>query len=222
MNAIVQTFNRARVLLPVVHCCDEVQATSQALLAREHGADGVFLINQGGLNAEAVVHVALNVMAASPGWFVGVNLLGRDGIDLGYLARDLDGVWEDSADPELADVYPGLYFGGVAFKYQAPVHSDLLGSVALRAARQGISVVTTSGPATGEPAPIEKVQVMRSALGDHALALASGITPENVGEFLPYVDAYLVASGIERSFGEFDPARLRALADTVHGFKPAK
>jgi predicted TIM-barrel enzyme len=91
----------------------------------------------------------------------------------------------------------------------------------VHAAAQGVHVVTTSGPATGSPALVSKVQVMRAALGDHALALASGITPENVRIYLPYVDAYLVASGIERSFGEFDPARLRALAELIHGHQPA-
>ncbi len=60
---------------------------------------------------------------------------------------------------------------------------------------------------------------MREAIGDHALAVASGITPENVGDFLPYVDAFLVASGIEKRFGYFDAGKLGALADAIHAWR---
>ena len=49
-------------------------------------------------------------------------------------------------------------------------------------------------------------------------SLASGVTPDNVGDYLPYVDAYLVATGIEEEFGVLDPARTKALADKVHGW----
>lgn len=123
--------------------------------------------------------------------------------------------------PGLDTAWP-LYFGGVAFKYQRAVAPEDWGAAAVQAAAMGVHAVTTSGPATGEPASVEKVKAIRSALRDHALALASGITPENVGDFLPYVDAYLVATGIERTFGEFDPARLRALAEIIHGHQPAE
>lgn len=86
--------------------------------------------------------------------------------------------------------------------------------------RAGVDVVTTSGPGTGEPPTVEKLATMRQALGDRALAVASGITPENVEPFLPYVDAFLVATGIEHRFGYLEPGRVRALADAIHGWKP--
>ena len=44
------------------------------------------------------------------------------------------------------------------------------------------------------------------------VAVASGITPENVGPFLPLVDDFLVATGISSSFYQFDKVRVRDLA----------
>lgn len=64
---------------------------------------------------------------------------------------------------------------------------------------------------TGQAADIDKVCAMREGLGDGALALASGVTPENVRAYLPYVDAFLVGTGIEASFGVIDETKLAAL-----------
>ncbi|HMV32537.1 MAG TPA: hypothetical protein PKA50_10495 [Gemmatimonadales bacterium] len=221
MNAINSIFRRPRVLLPVVHCCDPAQAAQQADLARESGADGVFFINQGGMSGAQVARLAREYGLANRGWFVGVNLLGVvDSFKASTLIGScISGLWDDAwSDGPLN--WSGAYFGGVAFKYQRPeVPPEKWGEAARAARDAGVAVVTTSGPATGEPAPVEKARAMRDALGHHALALASGITPENVGDFLPYVDAYLVATGIERSFGEFDASRLRALAEQIHTWR---
>jgi phosphoribosylanthranilate isomerase len=53
------------------------------------------------------------------------------------------------------------------------------------------------------------------------MALASGISPENVDTFLPYVDAYLVARGIETAkySGVLVPELTRQLADKIHSYK---
>lgn len=59
---------------------------------------------------------------------------------------------------------------------------------------------------------------MKEALGDLPLAIASGITPDNIKRYLPYADCYLVATGISKSFTELDEARLRALVGRVRHF----
>lgn len=59
------------------------------------------------------------------------------------------------------------------------------------------------------------IQRMKQALGDTPLAIASGITPENVADYLPHADSFLVATGISRSFTELDPVRVQALVDQV-------
>jgi predicted TIM-barrel enzyme len=81
-----------------------------------------------------------------------------------------------------------------------------------------MDVVTTSGPGTGRAAEVTKIQRMREALGDAPLAIASGITPENVDQYLPYADCFLVATGISRSDGEFDSRRVLALVERVKSF----
>lgn len=217
MNKIHERFGKPRVLLPVVHCVSITQAKEQARIAIESGADGVFLINQGGLDARWTVIVA-EWLARNGVPFVGVNLLGTPPSAIATWTEALAAVWSDNAGAFRETLLPGrLFFGGVAFKYQ-PQPRDV-GAAARDAALVGIDVVTTSGPGTGEPPTVEKVRTMRQAIGDHALAVASGITPENVEPFLPYVDAFLVATGIESSFGAFDAGRLRALADAIHGWR---
>jgi hypothetical protein len=245
LNAILRRFGRPRVLLPVVHCIDVEQTGRAIVAAMENGADGVFLINHGGLPAYRVVSVAGQAVRAGVA-FVGVNLLGlppTHALDGGNLAEcGIHGLWTDDAgisddcgSTDLAESdfddmrstceWKGLYFGGVAFKYKAEVPREQWGAVAKRAARglpggapahHWVDVITTSGVATGSAPTVDKIAAMRGAIGDHALAIASGITPDNVEPFLPLCDAFLVASGIESSLGIFDPAKVRALADAIH------
>lgn len=216
MNKIRERFGDRRVLLPVIHCVHEAQVRLAADVAMEHGADGVFLINQGGMHAHEVAVLAGKLREDVA--FVGLNRLGDTLMAAATVTRSkLDAVWSDYCDlPCDLRGRPWLFFGGVAFKYQPEV-SDV-GLAAFGAVRDGVDVVTTSGPATGSPPTVEKLAAMRAAIGDHALAVASGITPENVEPFLAHVDAFLVASGVEQSFGVFDPARVRALAQAVHGW----
>ena len=49
----------------------------------------------------------------------------------------------------------------------------------------------------------------------NALALASGVTVENVEEYLPYVDAYLVGTGIEERLGVLDPDAVSRLHQRI-------
>ena len=123
-----------------------------------------------------------------------------------YLAARSDTGWQ------------GLYFGGTAFKTQRDIPINQVPVVAKRAAAF-VDVVTTSGRGTGIAADAERVRIMRAAIPDAAMGLASGVTPENVRNYLPYVDAYLVASGIEKSFGVLDPERTKALAENIHGLQ---
>lgn len=229
MNKIKETFGRARVVLPVVHCCNEAQARVNANMARICGADGVWLINQGGMRARPVLNLAGELVAESPGFFVGVNTMGTRPLDTARLLAGRvkpQGLWTDNAgldDGAFAAFHTQLgwrplYFGGVAFKYQAPVAPELYGQVAAEAAHAGVDVVTTSGPGTGEPTPVEKVAAMREAIGTHALAVASGVSIENVDGLLPYVDAFIVSSSIESSFGHLDTIKLRALVERVHAW----
>lgn len=218
MNAILETFRRPRVFLPVIHCRRPSQVAAEIEVARRHGGDGVFLINQGGMDHREVMRAATRHAAD---FWVGVNLLGVMPTEIFALwDDDVAALWSDGLfTPDTR--FKGRYFGGAAFKGQWPVPASEWGHEADKARCVGADVVTTSGVQTGRAAPIVKVQAMRHALGDHALGLASGVSIENVADYLPYVDAYLVASSIEREFGRFDPGRMQALADAIHAWGSA-
>lgn len=243
MNRLQTVFNRLRVVLPVIHACSEVQVLREVELAARAHADGVFLINQGGLDPRVMVelagvigrgddkHSAAFVHREDRPLLVGVNVLGAPPAFAAGAAQAHPGIrmlWTDGRNVEagtrfIDDQIPRLYFGGVAFKGQQDTGLDPQSAAlsAAREARYGLDVVTTSGPGTGEPTPRAKVKAMRFALADHPLAVASGVSYENVPDLLPYVDAFLVASSVERSFGHFDIGKLTELVVRVHSYSNA-
>ena len=56
---------------------------------------------------------------------------------------------------------------------------------------------------------------MKEAIGDFPLAIASGITPANIADYLPVSDCYLVATGISKTFEELDITLTTQLICTV-------
>ncbi len=223
-----RVFSRRHVVLPVIHVESEHQARRNTDLARQAGADGVFLINHFS-DCEDLLTIHGKVCEDHPDWWVGVNCLDLDPPQLFDLVSDqVSGIWVDHAGiDERAEKQPladeataarqrsgwaGLYFGGVAFKYQRPV-DDL--ARAARLAVRYMDVVTTSGPGTGIAAAREKIVAMKEAVGGFPLAIASGITPENVGDYLDVADCFLVATGISRSFTELDRDKTCMLIEQV-------
>ncbi|KWT98026.1 hypothetical protein APY03_0697 [Variovorax sp. WDL1] len=160
---------------------------------------------------------ALEIKAAWPTKQVGINYLTLPAVEAirRNVAAGLDMTWADNARvntteddalglPIAAELrkYPGhAFFGGVAFKYQAAEPNP--GLAAQRAVEFGM-IPTTSGEATGKAADVEKLKLMRAALGEAPLAIASGITPDNVNLYAPYLTHILVATGVSASFHDFD------------------
>jgi uncharacterized protein len=235
VSAFRDVFKSRHAVLPVIHVQSASQAVRNATLAMDVGADGVFLINHSGTASHLLAAWSAVRGALGKAW-VGLNILGVDPRALfAELPVGLPGVWVDNAliaedaeeqsDAEAVResqrrhgwMAPQLYFGGVAFKYQADV-VDV--ARAAQAAARYVDVVTTSGPGTGQAADVEKIRRMKTAIGDVPLAIASGITPDNVHEYLPVADAFLVATGISKTFVELDEGRTRALVDRVRSFEP--
>lgn len=232
MNRIAAVFGVPRVLLPVVHPVTRKDALASIAVAVGAGCRGIFLIDQGMTEAELLPFIG-EVRAQYPKLWIGVNLLSRRPADalataLAACGR-IDGIWSDNAAiDERAEAQPaaqqfvdargnwdGLLFGGVAFKYQREVAAQDLALATTRATRY-MDVVCTSGPGTGKAANADKVRAMAEGLGETgALALASGVTAENVEAYLPYVHAYLVGTGIEASFGVLDAAKVAALQRAI-------
>ena len=238
MNRIADVFGTSPVLLPVVHPIGREEAFASIRIAHGLGVKGVFLIDQG-MSERAVIQLARDVRERYPALWIGINLLSRFPADALKTVLDercpVDGLWADYAGIEegrvIGSTHPvaeafgfvrraadwkGLYFGGVAFKYQRQVAAEDLDAAA-EMSLPYVDVLCTSGPGTGYAADVEKVRALRAGLGDHAMALASGITPENVGDYLPYVQAFLVGTGIEERLGVFDPHKIEALLRAMQG-----
>ncbi len=225
-------------VLPVIHVLDADQAIRNVRAIMSEGAQGVFLINHG-FPRDELLPVIEQVREAFPALWLGVNFLAVTGKDafpiLGDFERRgilVDGYWGDDAridertdaQSEADEIdqaragsgWSGLYFGGTAFKKQREVAPELFGRSAEIACRH-MDVVTTSGIATGQAADLSKISTFRQSCGEHAIAIASGVTPDNVHNYARGVDAILVATGINHK-GDFynaDPVRLRELMTNV-------
>lgn len=228
-QAFRRAFAHRHVVLPVIHVESESQALENTQLASEAGADGVFLINHS-FSSTRLLEIYDVVVQRFGDFWLGLNCLGDRPVDVfGMIPEGVGGIWVDNAmidergeDQQRATSVlearkrsgreQTLYFGGVAFKYQRQV--DDLAAAAQKASHL-MDVVTTSGAGTGRAAHVEKIRTMKQALGTFPLAIASGITPDNIKEYLPYSDCYLVATGISKSFTELDEGLLRQLLTLV-------
>ncbi len=234
MSRLTDIFGRRRIVLPVIHVESHEQVIRNMDLANRTNADGVFLINHA-ISPWELLEIYSAVRSQYPEWWIGLNCLSLSQQEVfESIPRDVSGVWVDGGridernedQPEADDIvaarrasgWEGLYFGGVAFKGQRPVLNDNLGTAA-RIAMRYMDVVTTSGQGTAKAAESLKVRLMKEAIGDFPLAVASGITPENVHDYLDTVDCFLVASGISTSFSELDEDRTRALIDIVRTYE---
>jgi uncharacterized protein len=224
---------------PVVHVVDDEQITRNLEIIIGEGAQGVFLINHD-FGVDEFLPLIRNVRDRFPNLWIGLNFLAVTGLKafpiLGQLQSEgcpIDAYWADDAriderrspnDQEeavsitsarLNSDWNGLYFGGTCFKKQRDVPPEHYGLSASLAADH-MDVVTTSGIATGQEADGSKIEVFREAIGNKPMALASGITPENV-ETYHEVDCFLVATGInfKGDFYNIDPARLRKLINVT-------
>ena len=219
-NELQQHFKaQGTVVLPVIHVLDNEQAKRNVRLACDGGAHGVFLINHD-FPPEPFLPIIRQMRSVFPELWLGVNFLAVTGKDafpvLGELERDgcpVNAYWADNAridethspedQPEAREIaevreqsgWSGLYFGGTAFKKQREVAPENFEDAA-RIATQWMDVVTTSGIATGFAPDLSKTVDMRAGCGDTALALASGVTPENSFHYAKDVDCFLVATGI--------------------------
>ncbi|GII87546.1 hypothetical protein Ssi03_55360 [Sphaerisporangium siamense] len=226
---------RAPRIHPVIHVAGVAQMLAEIGKAVAHDVDGVFLIDHDADDARLFRCVAA-ARERHPGLFLGANVIKRGPHASLALLHEafpggvpLDALWTDRAAVGLGGPEPeferfaalragigwhGLQFGGVAFKYQDPVPDAVLPDLA-RAVRDHVDVPTTSGPGTGQAAGRAKLEALRSGLGDRPLALASGVTPDNVRVFADLVDHILVSTGVNAPSGGIDERLLAALLRAV-------
>lgn len=231
MNRFREIFPKDKVFLPVIHVEERNQALRNVGIAIDAGANGVFLIGHG-MPSFKLTDIYLEVVDHYPSFWTGINYLDLTPLSSIHALVDTpaDGLWvddggiregvEDSVagarrvrESQLTNgVMRALLFGGVAFKHQQRV-SDV--AVAAQVAVPFMDVITTSGPATGVAADPKKIKRMRGAIGDHPLAIASGITSENLHLYTPFVDCFMVATGVSSSHTELDPSRVESLVKAL-------
>lgn len=229
-----EVFTSEHTILSVVHVENVTQAVHNIRIAQDTGCNGAFLISMRGMDHRNLWNVHQVVQQQIPDFWVGVNYLGAETpLVFRYLSQGVPGLWFDNVevDERLEEQvmaernkkvrensgWEGLDFGGVAFKYQRPVPKDMLGEAA-RKTMVYTDVITTSGPATGQEADPEKIRIFREAIGNYPLAIASGISPKNVEVYMPYTDAFLVATSLlVPGTEDFDPNRLRQLVKVIRG-----
>lgn len=216
-------------IYPVIHYLDRATAFNEIQVARRCGADGVFLISHRGADQE-LLDVAGDAKRANPDFPIGVNLLTWEPSRAAFMAHaaGLDMAWADDMGVssqgvtlvgatlwKFGQMHPELQlFASVAFKYRAPEPRPA--QAALYALGAGF-IPTTSGAATGSAPEVTKIARMSAATGG-TLAVASGMTPDNVAEYAPYLSHILVATGVALDEHRIDPAKLgRLIAVTKEG-----
>jgi predicted TIM-barrel enzyme len=208
----------------VIHVKNIDQAVENAEIAFSSGFNGVFVINHGYLSDEQLIKSAWAINNHCPDLKIGINILGMYPPDVFNNAGEgMDMIWSDNAHTENSDCVnainqikangyiKALHYGGVAFKYQAQP-ADLL--EAGRNAIGKVDILTTSGDGTGIAPALDKLQLLSEGFGQK-IAIASGVTPENIKSFIPYVDHVLVSTGISRDFYNFDPDKCNALIHAI-------
>ena len=221
---------------PVIHIKNWDQVDANLKICQENGIDFVFLINHyNSSNSNFMLEkMFYNTKEKYPDMAVGLNFLQLDTVDAFHYiekmkvehpywhsTQGVDAIWADRAyiakdtldkAEEILGANKGaMYFGGVAFKYQKQPKPEELEWVCKTACKY-MNVITTSGPGTGEAADIKKIELIRSYIGDHPLAIASGLSPENKSQFDGLVDWGLVASSITDPYTEtINESRLKQL-----------
>jgi len=228
--------SEAPVVLPVIHVLDASQVERNIEVLVSEGAQGCFLINHD-FGIDQFIPILEEIRPKFPSLWIGVNFLATTALlaipileDLKRRGFTFDGYWADDgcidetkgqSEQQIAQriaalrqssEWKGFYTGGVCFKKQRPVQSRFFESAA-RLATGYMDAICTSGEGTGISPDIEKILDLRRGAGESALLVASGINPDNAVRYAPYVDGFMVATGIniQDDFYNIDASKLKQL-----------
>lgn len=215
-----------------------VHIISSAEIAFENGAHGVFLIPdyaKGNFMARSYdleqYYISLYQRYRDENFKIGVNFLSTKefGFELIFLASQyqFQMIQMDGRSFISKQDFPEMeIFSGVAFKYSEGVNltGDDLKS-ACQKVLEHATVPTTSGFKTGISPSLEKIKEIRKYLpSDCRLAIASGVSAENVSDFMEAgATDFLVASSLlkekEDKMDILDSLAVKRLADIVRNHK---
>ena len=219
-----------RTFYAVIHAHDVAHGYEQALQAIDAGAHGIALIDQH-CTAEEVSAIALRLKPRLPDRHrLLVNILNEDA-EVMRIAEEIDcGIWADALTGTLQGcLSQGLAVDmtvlcGFGFKYQR--ETDLETGYLLGLARQYRDTLTkrfvymTSGRATGLAPTSVWLRRLRALIGEDApLAIASGMTPENIGAYLGQASCFLVGTAIEDEEHRILPEKVRTIAEQMRAYE---
>ena len=261
-----------KLLIVVLHMIypdsgkDPVEHTmGQCQVAVENGADGVAVITgEHRISDAQLEQTADRIKSKYPQLVLIINYMCPTHDAMTKVPDFADGLWTDkgvdgrgcqSRVEEGATIrasraadWSGRWFAGFFHKggdRQLPEDDAALQALADQFLALHPSVIpTTTGAGTGIPADIPALARLFKAIGGRKpMAIASGVDAQNVHAYLPYIDYFFVATGIEQpcadpstiafyesaglplsaavSIGHLDPIRVRALADAIHSYAQA-
>lgn len=233
---------------PVIHVHSLKQTIHNIEIAKNNGADGTFLINHGIVN-DSVFDKIIDTCVyfyQNNSFRIGVNFLNAqtnaNALSKVFHYLGCEMCWSDNAGADnvyshdvlsandafvkVSKIFPENhidFFGGVHFKYQPKPSLSISNSIKL--ALEHNIIPTLSGLGTGIAADLLHIEdaYTNSITNKTApnLAIASGISIENVDEYLPYIEYFLVASSIiDKSNNEelFDESKLKTLCEKIHAY----
>jgi hypothetical protein len=185
-------------IIPVIHVINYEQVIKNLVTCKSLGIKKVFLISHMSANEQLIV-MAKEIKFLMPDMWIGINLLGVPTIDVltNPELDKLDAIWADvTITSEMAKkrTFKGQFFGGLAFKYQRDSHN--ISQDSCDEAKLSTDVATTSGAGTGMEAEMYKINTIRERLGEHPMAIASGVNTDNISHYKGIVNYLLVASSI--------------------------
>jgi uncharacterized protein len=159
----------------------------------------------------------LALCAACAGDFIRVN------VHTGAMVTD-QGVIEGNAHDTLRHrerLCPRvLIFADVHVKHAVPLGPQSIEIAARDTRDRGLADgLIISGIGTGAAAEVSDVERVRAACPGATILLGSGVTVDNVGDYLPLADGYIVGSSLKRGGRVNEPVdarRVAALARKLH------
>lgn len=132
----------------------------------------------------------------------------------------------------------GIVFGGFYFKGNNSIVPErkIIQEQVVRATHY-MNVLVTSGSCTGIPIELDILKIFTET--KQTFALASGVNIDNVDNFLPYVNHFLIGTGIEMSstdlneiefyrsaglpeavsVGNLDPSKVKNISNKIKNYK---
>jgi hypothetical protein len=207
-------------------------------IAKNYGADSVILIPDYTKGAERkpnpnqILHLYGSMKKRITDFSIGINPLHK-----GYSDEELTQIFKKykfhsyQSDGSIAEKSvvacnpDSNFFSAIAFKYSKDEQAPTKRLVELCKTYDGKPknlIPTTSGPATGIPADIEKIRTIVANLNGRRLGIASGITIENVRAYRNIgVTDFIVATSLldhvdSEGYDILCPERIKFLSNIVH------